>query len=270
MPIFFPDNDKRKTRLIELATDTENFLYDATTYYRDFKSLCNVVNKQIADVYQEAGLQKPDISQINVIQQADPSSELHTEETIVSIAEIIVDVAGFITSVKYLAPAATKMLVSAGVMTEETAAKILTKFTIPLIDREVEITAGDLAGSILGGIAGGVAVAGIDLGIDAIEGSIAKDKLRKGLHQIYPMRQTAKISLDQTKELLSSIQSVKTTLDAITGAGIPLNEQIIKNLITKDVLPSVEKAKAITLSTVTVELNQLDLDRKSWTVEDIH
>ncbi|GAK41713.1 hypothetical protein PUW24_10830 [Paenibacillus urinalis] len=268
MPIFYPDNDNRKRRLIELATDTENFLYDATANYNDFKALCTQVNAQIVSVYQEAGLKQPDISQINVIKQADPSTDINTEETVVAIAEVIVDVAGFIGSVKYLAPAATKMLVRAGLMTEETAAKVLTKFTVPLIDREVEITAGDLAGSILGGIAGGVAVAGIDLGIDAIEGSIAKNKLRTGLHQIYPMRQTAKMSLDQTKELKNSIQSVKTTLDAITGAGIELNEQIITNLITKDVLPSVQKAQAITLDVVNAELSGLDTDRKSWTNED--
>lgn len=270
MPIFFPDNDKRKTRLIEMATDTENFLYDATTSYADFKALCDVVNKQIADVYKEAGLGIPKVTNIDVIKAADPASDINNDETIVSIAEVIVDVTGFVGSVKYLAPAATKALVKAGLMTEETAAKILTKFTVPLIDREVEITAGDLAGNLLGGIVGGIAVAGIDLGIDAIEGAKAKDKLRKGLHEIYPMRLTTKVALDQSDELLNSIRSVKTTLDAITGAGIPLTEQLIVNLITRDVTPSVNKAKAITASTVTVELNQLDHDRKSWTVEDIH
>ena len=31
MGIFFPDNEKRKTRLIEISTDTQDFLYNATT-----------------------------------------------------------------------------------------------------------------------------------------------------------------------------------------------------------------------------------------------
>ena len=67
-----------------------------------------------------------------------------------------------------------------------------------------------------------------------------------------------------------AINSVKTTLDAIIGAGLPLSAELINNLITKDVTPSVNKAKEITPATVTLLLNQLDHDRKSWTVEDIH
>ena len=141
---------------------------------------------------------------------------------------------------------------------------------LPIIDREVEITAGELAGNLLGGILGGIAVAGIDLGIDAIEGAVAKEKLRGGLHGIYPMRLLTKVALEQSRELYNSINSVKTTLDAIIGAGLPLSAELINNLITKDVTPSVNKAKEITPATVTLLLNQLDHDRKSWTVEDIH
>ena len=276
MGIFFPDNDKRQTRLIELSTDTQEFLFEATTDYTDFRKLNAQVNKQIAEAYDKAGLKPPSTTKVDILKAAGIADSVSTDDTIVEVVDILVDIAGFAITIKYLAPAATRLLVRTGAMTAETAAKVLVKFTVPVVGREVEITAGDIAGNILSGIFGGVAIAGIDLGIDAIEGAIVKDKLRKGLHTIYPMRTATKLSFDKAKTLLDSIRSVKTTLDALTDKdGKPIVppdawDQLLKNVIAKDVQPAVDAEKAITVSTVTVELNNLDHSRNSWTVEDIH
>ncbi|MBN3524538.1 hypothetical protein [Paenibacillus apiarius] len=270
MPIFYPDNEKRKVRLLELATDTQNFFYEATADYEDFKKLCEVVNKQIVAVYNEAGLKAPGIKQVDVIELAGITKDISSKDKNLEIAEILLDVASFAGTIKYFAPAATKLLVRSGVMAEETAARILASFTVPFIGKEVEITAGGLAGSLLSGILGGIAVGGIDLGLDAINGAKAKEKLRGGLHTLYPVRTSTRLSLDKSKGLLDSIRSVKTTLDAISGAGLPLTDAVIKNLIKKDVQPAVEADKNITKGTVTVELNKFDLSRTSWTAEDIH
>ncbi|WP_019419517.1 hypothetical protein [Paenibacillus sp. OSY-SE] len=270
MGIFFPYNDKRKVRLLELSTDTEHFFYDATADYQDFKKLCEVVNKQIVAVYNEAGLKAPDIKQVDVIKQTGITNDIDSKDTSVEIAEILLDIASFAGTIKYFAPAATKLLVRSGLMAEETAAKVLASFTVPFLGKEVELTAGGVAGNLLGGILGGIAVGSIELGIDAIEGAIAKNKLRDGLHTLYPVRTSMRLSLDKSKGLLDSMRSVKTTLDAITGAGLPLTDAVIQKLINKDVQPAVEADKNITNASVTVELNNFDLSRTSWTAEDIH
>jgi hypothetical protein len=268
MPIFFPDNEHRQSRLIELGTDTQTFLFDATNGYAQFKTLLDQVNGQIADAYKEAKLQPPAVSSHDVLKIAGVTDAISNADTIVKISEVIADVGGFIGTVKYLAPAATRLLVRTGAMSAETAAKVFTRFTVPLIEREVVLTAGDLAGGVLSGVLGGVVIAGIDLGIDAIEGSIARDKLRVGIHTVYPLRQTTRMSLDQTSVLLQSLQAVKATLDAITGVGLPLTDQLLRNLITKDVQPAVNAEKTITLATVNSELANLDGARSSWTNED--
>jgi hypothetical protein len=268
MPIFFPDNQNRQTRLIELGTDTQNFLFDTATNYGNFKAILDHANKAIADAYNGANLKPPSVQSHDVLKIAGVTDAISTADTIVKISEVIADVGGFMATVKYLAPAATRILVQTGAMTAETAAKVLTKFMVPLINREVEITAGELAGGIIGGVLGGIAIAGLDLGIDAIEGTIARDKLRDGIHKVVPLRLMTKLSLEQTNVLYLSINAVKTTMDAITGAGVPLTDEMLRNLITKDVQPAVNAERNITTATVTSELQNLDSARKSWTNED--
>lgn len=264
MGIFYPDNDNRKARVIELGSEAQNYLHQGSEDYGTFQALLADVNKQISDVYKEAGLTPPSVTPVEIISASDTGGE----PLVADISKVLADIAGLVGTVKYLIPGATRALVDLGVMTEETAARVFTKFTIPLIDREVTVTIGDIAGSIVGGLVGGVAVAGIDLGIDAIEGSIARDKLRDGINQVFPLRAGTKLSQEKASTLLESLRAVKTTLDAISGAGIPLTDQLLENLIQKDVNPSIAKEQAITKTTVAADLKELDRSNKSWTNED--
>ena len=264
MPIFFPDNDNRKTRVIQLGSEAQDYLYQAQKDYEDFETLLTTVNVQIAQVYQEAGLQPPGVTKVDILK----ASEVEGASKVVDIAKILADISGFAGTVKYLIPGATKALVSSGAMTVETAERVFVRFTIPLIDRQVAITLGDIAGSIVGGLVGGIAVVGLDLGIDAIEGSIARDKLREGINQTFPLRAATKLSQEKAATLLDSLRAVKTTLDAITGAGLDLTEKSIQNLINKDVNPSVQREQAITPATVAADLKKLDSNNKAWTNED--
>jgi hypothetical protein len=266
MPIFFPDNDNRKARVIQLGSDAQEYLYQAHTDYTDFEALLKIVNNSIADTYTAAGLQPPGITSVDIYKAAEVASE--GESKLVDISKVIADIAGFFTTVKYLVPGATKALVDSGTMAEETASRVLTRFTIPLIDRDVAITLGDVAGSIVGGLIGGIAIAGIDLGIDAIEGAKARGKLRDGINQVFPLRAGTKLSQEKAATLLSSLRAVKTTLDAISGAGVPLTDQLIQNLINRDVNPSIQTEQAITPATVAAELKEMDMESKAWTNED--
>ena len=264
MPIFFPDNDNRKTRVIQLGSDAQEYLHQAKEDYDTFEALLSTVNAQIAQVYQDAGLEPPGVTSVDILK----ASEVEGASKIVDISKILADIAGFFGTVKYLVPGATKALVSTGLMAEETAARVLARFTIPLIDREVAITLGDIAGTIVGGVVGGIAIVGVDLGIDAIEGSIARGKLREGINQTFLMRAGTKLSQKKAVTLLDSLRAVNTTLDVITGAGVLLTEQLTKNLISKDVNPSVQKEQAITPATVAADLKKLDNDSHAWANED--
>jgi hypothetical protein len=184
------------------------------------------------------------------------------------IAQIILDVGGVLGTLKYLGPGAARFLVSTGAMAEETAARVLVEFTVPVLGREVSITAGDVAGTVLGGIVGGAAIAGIDLGIDAIEGSIARDKMRAAIHQLVPLRLSTRVTRKRAATLVLSISSVKATTDALAGAGVPLTDPIIRNIISRDVQPAVNAEQDITPETVAAELAKLDQDSGSWTNED--
>jgi hypothetical protein len=148
------------------------------------------------------------------------------------------------------------------------AARILVEFTVPLIDAEIEITVGAVAGSVIGGLVGGVLIVGVDLGIDAIEGAIMREKLRDGIKQVFPLRAGIKLSQNKATTLLNSLNAVKTTLDAMSGAGVAVNEKIINELIRRDINPSIEIEQAITAGTVAAELKEMDRKNNSWTNED--
>lgn len=268
MTIFYPDNDKRTERVLELGTDAQSFLYQSTLDYGTFTTLMSTVNQQLADVYKQSGLQPPSVTTVNILQQAGVPSDVDRGLSDLKIAEIIADAALFISMTKYFAPAVTRSLVRVGAMSTETAAKVLIDVTIPVVGRDITLTVGDIAGSVIGGVLSGIAVAGLDFGIDAIEGAIARNKLRTALHQICPLRTSTKLSQNQTGILVQSITAVKTTLDAISGAGIPLTDALIKNLIQRDVAPAVAKSQAITNATTLAELAQFDSARSSWTAED--
>jgi hypothetical protein len=263
MPIFFPDNENRKMRVIQLGSDAQQTLYQAQKDYETFEATLPMINQRIAQVYQAAGLQPPTVTSVDIFKAA----EVESGSKVVDIAKVLADIAGFFGTVKYLVPGATKALVATGAMAEETAARVLARFTIPLIDREVAITLGEVAGSIVGGIVvGGIAIAGVDLAIDAIEGSIARDKLREGINQTFPLRAGTKLSQEKAATLLSSLLAIKTTLDAVEG--LQLTEEMIQRLIHKDVNPSIQTAEAITPVTVAADLKASDNSSKAWTQED--
>ncbi|MBN3524539.1 hypothetical protein [Paenibacillus apiarius] len=262
MSIFFPDNEKRKNRLLELSADTQNFIAVSKQDYEQFKNLNAVINQKIAQLYANAGLTPPGITQLDILKAAGAAQEVNTADTAVEISTIFLDVAGMAATTLYLAPGVTSFLVGSGILEAETAATVLgTVFG-------TEIAVGTIAGGLIGGLIAGAVIIGIGLAIDAIKGAILRGKLREGLHKLVHIRTKAKLHLDKAAKLVASLDSVNRTLDALLSSHIPLTDQVIRNLLTKDVVPAIEAANAITLSTVTIELNVLDLHRRSWTAED--
>ena len=266
MSLAFPDNDNRAARIRELSVQMQNDLFDAENDYKTFQAMLKATNPCIAAVYNEAGLAPPSTTTLDILKLQ--GAAVDDASAPIEIAKIIVDIAGFAGTLKYLAPGAARFLVSVNALSAETAARVLLEFTVPLVGREVTITAGDVAGGLLGGIVGGAAIAGIDLGIDAIEGAIARDKMRTALHQLVPLRLSTRVARERAATLVLSIKAVQTTMDALQGAGLQLTDTIMQNLITKDVEPAITVEKSITSDTVAAELATLDRNSGSWTNED--
>ena len=187
MGIVYPDNDNRQTRLIELSTDTSDSLYQAATDYSKFTTLVSEVNQQIADLYRTTNLEPPPVDHMDVLRQAGVLDDIHAATSFVDASKILSGVLGLAGACKYLAPGATRLLVSTGAMAEVTAQKVLVQ-TIPLVGWDIELTVGKLAGNVIGSVVTGVAVFAVDLGIDAIEGAQAKTELVTSPHQLFGMR----------------------------------------------------------------------------------
>jgi hypothetical protein len=262
MSIFFPDNDNRRNRLIELSSDSQSFLSDAKNSYKEFTDLNAEVNAKIVAVYNKAGLTPPPVSNLDILQAQKSVYDIQTGDTVVEVSNIVLGIGGLVATISYFAPAATALLVDAGVLGAETASAVL--FSV----LGAEVTVGALAGGIIGGLVVGIIVVGIGLAIDAFEGYELRDELRKGIYHADQIRATIKFSLDKSKTLVDFLKSVKTTCDSLLQSSIPLTDQIIQNLIEKNAIPALKAIDSITKESVLSELQDLDRSRNSWTNED--
>jgi hypothetical protein len=263
MSIFFPDNDKRHDRLIQLGADTQGFLTQAKTHYQEFRSLLTQANGRIAAVYQRAGLQAPTMSTVDVLGTQKTLHDIDTDETIVEVSNLIVSVASVVATFAYFAPAATAALVEVGALSAETASAVL------LSALGAEVTVGALVGGIVGGLVVGIVAVGIGLAIDVIEGAVERDHLRDGIYHTCQLRASMKLALDKSQLLVDMLRSVLTTCDSLLSSGIPLNDTIISNLVTKNAEPALRKIEAVTKDSVLAELRVLDQSRDAWTNEDL-
>lgn len=262
MSIFFPDNEKRKARLVELSTDTQTFLHQVKDKYAEFKVLNSEINHKITQLYEQAGLKPPETTQFDILKARGAVHDMESADTAVDITNILVDVAGFLVTIQFLAPGVTALLVDSGLMAAETAATILGTVL------GVEITIGSLAGGLIAGIIVAAVVIGIGLAIDAIEGAILRNKLREGIHQMDQLRASLKMSLDKAVIFVDSMAGIKRTLDTFHATGVTVTDKVIQNLIQKTVEPAIAQANTVTLSSVIRELSAKDHARGSWTVED--
>ncbi|MFD2179639.1 hypothetical protein [Veronia pacifica] len=262
MSIFYPDNDKRKKRLLELSSDAHHFLSDAKSACADFHQLLPEVNSRIAAVYRKAGLKPPGVHSVDILKTAGVVDQMSKADSVVEVSKVLLDIGGMVATVSYLAPAATAMLVETGALEAETAATVMATVM------GSELTVGALAGGIVAGLVAGVVVVGIGFAIDAFEGAEMRDKLRHGIHQADQYRAVLMMAKEKSVALVDMLQAVKTTCDSLLASHITLSEAIIENLIQKNALPAIKEIDAITKDEVLSDLVHLDKSRKSWTKED--
>lgn len=262
MGITFPDNAKRVDRVVELSTDAQNYLQESTASYEEFQSLLKHVNGQLKTVYGNAGLKLPEITSLDILKEADV--DVQGADIVTEVSMIVLDIAGIAAEFKYFAPAMTRVLVQSGLMSEKVATKVLMRF-----GKGAVYTVSDLVGLLVSGVVSGAAIAGIDIGISAIEGALLRSQLRDSIDQLFPMRTALDVSRLKTAKLCDSLRSMKTTLDVLEFTPeIKVTDDLIRKLLQKDAAPALAEAKEITDASVDTALNDFDKKRHSYTKDD--
>lgn len=262
MSLFYPDNDKRHARLVEIATDCRLTLATAKDDFAHFKNLSASVNKKLAAIYAQAGLTAPQTTAVDVLHDQKVLHGIATDQSVTDLAKIVVDALGGLSTVTVFAPAATTALVEAGAITEEAAGAVM--FTVV----GAEVTAGAMAGGLIAGLAVGAVVAAIGLALDAIEGAEERDELRQGIHRMFATRIKLTYAKERGAILCDTLQSVADACDGFATAGIDLTDENIEAMVRKAVVPDLSRLYKVDMASITRDLATHDKGRGSWTGED--
>ncbi|MBD0254429.1 MAG: hypothetical protein ICV83_01820 [Cytophagales bacterium] len=291
MSLFYPDNDKREKRVLELASDTQKYFSWAETDYNRFAVLLEDVNSQIARIYREAGWQDPPVVRVEIFKLPDEEVEIPVGEVdlptmenedyflpatkTLDVTKMITDVPGFAEAMRYLNLGATKSMVRAGMIPPETAREVLIRMHGQSFGQELTFTGeGDngmgAADIVAGMVLVGFAFGGVVLGVDALDGARARNKLRNAIDEVFQMRAEAKFYREKAVALLPSLETIQSYLSVIAGFGLPNPDGVITEIVTKQISLSVAKERAVTPNTVNADLLKMDQERNSWSNEDPH
>ena len=256
---FYPDNPSRQERVSQLATDAAGYLQQANLAYASFETVIGEINTRIAALYEQAGIEVPPVITVDVA--AESAMPIQGTIHVLDIVKPLLDVAGFLVSVRYLGPGLVSFLTSSGILTEEAA--VATYVTV----WGGEIALGPLIAFAAPAIVVGVVIAAIGVALDLYEGAELRDQLRQAITKLCQVRADLCCSCRRGQRVVTDLQALNLALQGLTANGL-LTPQTIQNLIQTTVLPSIAAAQAITIDTVEVELDQLDQSRHSWTDED--
>src|SRR5512145_3230468 len=104
MSIFFPDNDLRQARLVELSADAQYSLQLAKAGFAEFKTLAATINQAIALLYQRSGLSPPATTNLDILRASGAAGMVGGADAVVEIANVVLGVGAFAASVAWLAP----------------------------------------------------------------------------------------------------------------------------------------------------------------------
>jgi hypothetical protein len=250
MSIFFPDNEKRRARLIQLTTDTSAFLCESAELYRDFQRVLGELDEHIATAYRAAGLTPPGMSEVDVLAAA--RVPIDDKSAVISISKIVADVGVFVGSLAFLAPGA---LASGAVAGEAAATGLLAIFGMG--------AATGLAATLVPMLIAGVVAVSIGLVIDAIEGWELRNELRHGIASMAPMRVRSHDYLLRARVVVKSMTALRDSWQALADSG-SLTEQAVAKLTAT----AAEDLSTGLAAVPTDDLAQLDRSRQSWVDED--
>lgn len=235
---FFPDNDAREARVKELSGDVSQSSYRLAADNEVVKRGLKNLNDTIDSVYRSLGGQPPAI--------AVPQS-VNYHESAYEISQLIAP----LVAVKGIDMALT----DSAVVTEAEAGEI---------GGEAAAEALGAAGLEMGPAA--VIMAGVIIGLGALQGNEKRDKLQHAIWQLYPLRNRLKNSEVMATKLANGLAGLSPAVTMLGTLGY--NELQLTNAI-QILISGVEKALQLDVTDqVNTQLASLDTSRGSWTKED--
>lgn len=262
MSIFYPDNDHRQDRVSQLGTDSSNYLQQSKDLAKAFEETITQLNVQIAALYRLAGLPPPSENELDILSAANITIAGSTAKTTITVSHVLLDVASFAAAVRYLGPGLVVRLMAIGNISEEAAAATF-----------VTVWGGELTvGFVISGLAtfviGLFVITAIYMAFDAFEGAELRSELRDAISRLCPIRADIYLNYLKSKRLVTGMEAVLAALTNLANSGVPITEAIIKNMIERDVLPTIAAVEGITMDSARADLAALDQGRGSWTNED--
>jgi len=241
MGLFFPDNDKRQTRVTELYTDCQTFITLLSNTNQSINTEIENLNAQFSDIFK--GNQSGDGPKLDRLDLG--------QGIITNIVSYISPFVAYPVAKNALSRAAVSYLLTQGRIGEAALA--------PLVGLPTWFKWGARAGGIL-------AVIGISLAIDAIDGAVQKSNLVDAIQKLIQPRIQLQLNVLQTNLLENTLGKVSSVVSALQTLNEPPEkiQEAVQNLYNTYIQNlnnlTEEKAKSI--------LSSLDSNRSSFTDND--
>jgi 2C-methyl-D-erythritol 2,4-cyclodiphosphate synthase len=252
MSITFPDNDNRENRMNQLASDINSSIITESNAEKEINSKIT----ELSDIAQE------------MVKKLEPDLEVAVDtinlyKTTWDITEIVVPALVFTAAYNALSIAvASSTLTNAA----EGAVEEGSVLAGEMVAEAAEELAIPVSAKLIAGAGGLVLAVGIGFAVDAIDGSIARKKLRKEIHSLVGPRVTQKMNELKVTKLLEEVGSMLDAYQMMQKLGYT------KEQMEGEIELTIEKFKpeleAITPDVAKQQLAILDKGRGSWTKED--
>lgn len=255
---FHPDNPHRKQRVTELSSDCQNFLRELKDAFAQTRTLSAELNAAIAKITEKANLKAPPRTLVQIFRDQKIMEQLNTEDTVIDVSEVLLDVGVSTVSFLFLAPAATAWLAEFGIIAEEVMEVVL------LSALGMELTLGAVLGGLIAAIVAVVVVIVIDEIIEFFEGGRIMQELRRAIHEGRMLRESIYYAMMKSEALVKVLAAAVDSCKALLDSGIELTAEIMNSMIAKDVGPAIEQLEKITMGDACGHMMQLDHGRRSW------
>lgn len=245
----YPDNQNRKNRLNELASDCGNYLSSASVDYDSIKKQLEKTNVIIKEAFEKIGKEPPKLKTVEVF----PDIAVTISELVAGIIAIPIADCAFKWACK-------TYLLKTGVITAEQLAEQGAAQLIKINFSKWLRVGGEIGAAII------VTVIFESI-TDAIDGAVQRRDLRNGIHTLISSRANMKRIAMINNEVLTACTSVAAAYQVMEEVGSYTEEELNKVARRLSEM-AIEKMEQITKEDVLASLSEFDTKRGSWTKED--
>ncbi|WP_032116162.1 hypothetical protein WH390_11295 [Candidatus Arsenophonus nilaparvatae] len=237
---YFPDNPVREARAHEIAVDCQTYASKNALLIKEIQNNVVELNNHLKELYQK---------------------EINDEE--IKFEKFSFDTLNFEIPTM-LAPIITANIVSESITVGATSYLVSTgeigaAALVELVGLPASFEIASMAAS-------GGATIGVVLAIGSVVGKIKRDKLQKAIHDGYQSRYKLAKAANINHSISQSIKVINASISELKEIKVPFAaiEEHISVLIEKQLNNINENSQSSTI----VELQNLDVNRGSWTDED--